>query len=529
MDGESSFKKLNTLYWKIPALIVISAIFVTGFHLWWYFLILQTEVTYGSAGILTGSIGALTALLTVLLALKMVGENKAWCLLILPVLYGILVMTRTAIIMSPIGPQQWPFYGLNDFINSLIYYCGGNLLLLFIALKLNHRLRYVLIASVIVHLLVTSWYLTDNFITLGHVFLIDSHWTGMLGFASIAFAIILMIRDKKEDRYFKLCIVSILAYVVGYSLVTFVSHFLSNALFLELIEPVTVIEQLAFFPLNNVLYLMFLLMILVLSMDEYITDLAERRSRSNALEIAAHMKTDFLENMSRELKTPLTSAFVLGKHSYSMMTEDWKTGDNDPDDLQEKERMVDELRDNLRIIVVESEKMRRIVDGLLIVSTIEQNDFMLHKEYFSIPDLVQEIGEIHFKVLNTNENTLKFSFAPNLPQIYADRDHIQEVVLNLISNAVRHTKNGTIVISAKQEQSSVLLTVTDNGEGIPEDLQKNLFKRFLGTDIGRAQGTGIGLYICKLLIDKHDGSIRLESKPGNGTAVFIKLPIGMVK
>lgn len=451
----------------------------------------------------------------------MSGRKKTRWLLLLPIIYGILVITRLALVMNSDGSQQWPFYGLNDFINSLIYFCGGNLLLLFMALKLYHRIRYVLIAAATIHLVLTAWFLTENFITFGHVFLIDNHWLGMLGFTCILFAIVLMIWEKNKNRYFKLVIIGSLVFVAGYALVTLVSQFISYAVFLKLLEPFEAVEQLAFFPLNNVLYLMLVFLALLLCADEFITDVAERRSRSSALELATHMKTGLLENMSHELKNPLTSVSVLGKHSYSMITEDWQTGDD--------QKLIDELRDNLRIIVAESDKMRRIVDGLLIVSAIEQNDFVLHKENFSLPDLVvQEIGGIQFKILNTNENTLKFSFAPNLPRIYADRDRIREVLLNLISNAARHTKAGTIIIAAKQVQNRVLIMVSDNGEGIPEDLQKNLFKRFLGSDIGRAHGTGVGLYICKLLIDEHGGSIRIESKPGNGTSVYIELPIETV-
>jgi len=334
-----------------------------------------------------------------------------------------------------------------------------------------------------------------------------------------------MFLEKKENRYFKHCLWTIFAFVTGYILLMLISYFTDHPMFYELIEPFNALERFILFPLNNAIFILILLLVIVLSIDEYIMEVSQLRSFTRALELTGKMKTEFLGNMSNELKNPLTSVSVLGKHSYSVMAEDLKRGGDDPDEMAVNKHMLDEVQDNLRIIVVESDRMKRVVDGLLDVAAIEQNEIELHKKYFSMPDLVQEIGKERFKTLNKNENTLKLSFAPDLPQVYADRDRIQEVLLNLLSNASRHTKNGTIVVAAKQDKKKLLMTVSDNGEGIPEDLQKSLFNRFLGADTGRAHGTGLGLYICKQIIELHGGIIRLESKPGKGTTVSIELPL----
>jgi len=296
-------------------------------------------------------------------------------------------------------------------------------------------------------------------------------------------------------------------------------------MFLGLISLVYAFGHINFFDLNILLSLLTLLLVIVFSLEEYNVDLAKRRSHSSALELMGHMKTEFLGNVSYDLKTPLTSVSALSKHSYSLLTEDLKRDGDDRGKEIDDQNILNEIQDNLRIIAVESDRMKRVVGGLLDAAAIEHDEFELHRVYFSIPDLVQEIGGEQFNTLNTNENTLKLSFAPDLPKIYADRDRLQEVLLNLLSNASRHTKNGTIVVAAKREQGKLLLAVSDNGEGIPEDLQKSLFRRFLGADIGRAHGTGMGLYICKQIIELHNGSIRIESKPGKGTTVLMELPI----
>ena len=250
----------------------------------------------------------------------------------------------------------------------------------------------------------------------------------------------------------------------------------------------------------------------------------DRKQRE--LEELNRLKIEFLGNVSHELKTPLTSVSALGKHSYSVMTEDWPINDEG----------LEEMRDNLRIIVVESDRMKWIVDELLNVAAVEQGEFVLHKEYFSLPGLADEISGINFKAINTNENRLEFDFAPDLPEVFADRNRLREVLLNLLTNSARHTKSGVIKISAQSENRNledrgsenrygfITISVTDNGEGIPEKLQENLFERFLGADIGRAHGTGLGLYICKQIVEAHGGEIRIESEPGVGTSVIFTIP-----
>jgi len=486
-------------------------------------------MAFGPGGVIAGCIGAVVVLLTVLFALQLFGGKRSCWLLLLPVLYGILIMIRMAFITSYTGSQFWSLYDPVSLINEIAYFCGGNLLLIFLAFKSNTRLRFILIAAATIHLIAIIWYIIYERINYGFSHLYDVFWLGMIGFVCIILAFVLMIRERKDNRYFKQCIWTIAIFAAVYTLIVLISRFTNYGLFFELTEPMNVFANWTLFPLNNMLYLLILLLVIVFCIDEYIMEMAEQRSRLSAFEMADHMKTEFLENMSHELKTPLTSVSVLGKHSYSVMTEDWQQAGENPNDVHNNVEIIDELRDNLRIIVVESDRMRRVVDGLLDVASIEQNDFIMQKESFSISDLVQEIGGVQFKALNTNKNILKTSYVPNLPKIFADRDRLQEVLLNLLSNATRHTKEGTITISAKQEQGNIILSIADNGEGIPEDLQENLFKRFLGADSGRAHGTGMGLYICKQIIELHDGSIRVESKSGDGTTVYIELPVEGVR
>jgi len=473
----------------------------------------------GSQSVIAGAIGAIVIFLLVIFAFQLFAGKQTCWLLLLPIVYGSLIMIRMAFVQSFSDPQFWFLQIPMGFISSITFFCGGDLLLIFLAARLNNRLKYILVTAIIVHLSASVWYVVYNFITYDYATVNDMPILGIFGFLCILFTFILMIAEGKENRYFTLSFRTLLALVTGYITMMLVTRFTNPGMFFELASPMSLLEQFMFFALNDRLYILILFLILILSIDECMTDTADRRSQSSALDLADHMKTDFLGNISQELKTPLTSVSVLGRHSYSMMTEDKKL------DATE----TDELRDNLRIIVVESDRMKKVIDGLLNVATIEQNDFELNKEYFSVPDLIQEISGVQFRAMNINDNTLKFSFASDLPRIHADRDRLREVLLNLLSNASRHTTKGTIVLSVKPEQRKLLISVSDNGEGIPEDMQKNLFKRFLGADTGRAHGTGLGLYICKQIVELHKGRIRIESKSGNGTTVFIELPVEKAK
>jgi signal transduction histidine kinase len=142
----------------------------------------------------------------------------------------------------------------------------------------------------------------------------------------------------------------------------------------------------------------------------------------------------------------------------------------------------------------------------------------------SVAELTEEIAGLHFNSLNKNGNRLEIDMPYNLPVIEADHDRLLQVLLNLLSNASRHTKDGVIRISARAENNYITLSVSDTGEGIPEEMRGRLFERYLGVDIGRAHGTGLGLYICRQIAEAHGGTIWIESKTGEGTAVYFTLP-----
>jgi signal transduction histidine kinase len=235
------------------------------------------------------------------------------------------------------------------------------------------------------------------------------------------------------------------------------------------------------------------------------------RLQKNALESASKMKSEFLNNLSHELQMPLT--VVSG---YAQLTEE---------QLEAGEYEASDLADNQKYIILEADKMERMVLQLLDVAKIERGRFSLNITDISLSDLIQEFADEYFSMLDGNNNRLELYTDEVLPLVSCDAERMIQVLINLVSNACRHTKNGIITISAHRLQDEVEITVSDTGEGIPDGIKPYLFTQFLTGADGKAAGTGLGLYICKKTVEAHGGSIEAESGQGVGTRVRICIPI----
>ncbi|HEC89624.1 MAG TPA: HAMP domain-containing histidine kinase, partial [Thermoplasmatales archaeon] len=119
----------------------------------------------------------------------------------------------------------------------------------------------------------------------------------------------------------------------------------------------------------------------------------------------------------------------------------------------------------------------------------------------------------------------------DLPSIIGDPDRLSQVFKNLITNAIKFTDRGSITLSAKKNKNNIEIYVRDTGIGIPKGELNNIFKKFYQVDMKEkrmAEGTGLGLYICKEIVEKHNGSIHVESSPGEGSTFIITLPTSII-
>ena len=224
-------------------------------------------------------------------------------------------------------------------------------------------------------------------------------------------------------------------------------------------------------------------------------------------------KREFVANVSHELRTPLTNIKAYAETIIS-------SGDDLPG----------ELRSNfLAVIVSEADRMTRIVQDLLTLSKIDYGKMEMNISRFSFRKAVENVYEA--AKLNAEQNhhhTMTLTEEADIPDVNGDRERIEQVVTNIVSNAVKYTPDGgKIEIHVGKSGKNVYVRVSDNGIGIPEKDLPRLFDRFYRVDKARSResgGTGLGLSIAQEILKQHKGTIRIDSVYGEGTDVRITLP-----
>ncbi|MDU9350979.1 ATP-binding protein [Staphylococcus warneri] len=222
------------------------------------------------------------------------------------------------------------------------------------------------------------------------------------------------------------------------------------------------------------------------------------------------MKKDFIANVSHELRTPIallqgyTESIVDG-----VVTEP------------------DEIHESLAIVLDESKRLNCLVNELLNVARMDAEGLSVEKESQPIADLLNKMRIKYRQQATDLELNMQFEVSNQQLWDY-DMDRMDQVLTNLIDNASRYTQPGdTISVKTDEDDRSHILSIADTGTGIaPEHLQQ-VFDRFYKVDASRKrgkQGTGLGLFICKMIIEEHGGTIEVESQVGKGTTFIIKLP-----
>ncbi len=222
-------------------------------------------------------------------------------------------------------------------------------------------------------------------------------------------------------------------------------------------------------------------------------------------------RREFVANVSHELRTPLTSV----KGACETIIED-------PD-------MPVEIRQHfLDMAITESDRMTRIVADLLVLSRLDNNRTRWKIEKFDIRDSIRHLCEAMKVTLESHKHTLSTKFSKDLSEITGDRDRIEQVLINIISNAIKYTPDGgKIEIFAKNANNGIYIVIRDNGIGIPKEDLNHIFERFYRVEKSRTSetgGTGLGLAIAREIIIAHGGDIKILSKIDEGTAVVIFLP-----
>ncbi|QHI72211.1 HAMP domain-containing sensor histidine kinase [Aminipila terrae] len=241
-----------------------------------------------------------------------------------------------------------------------------------------------------------------------------------------------------------------------------------------------------------------------------IQDITQRQKLEN-------MQMDFVANVSHELKTPLTTI-----KSYTETLIDGYV--DDPVTVNEF----------LGIIDNEADRMNRLVKDLLQLSRLDNNQEILNRKEGNLISLLKAaVKKVEITAANKDQHlNCLFNEEERIP-VDMDKDRIEQVILNVISNAIKYTtEGGRIDIDALKMDKSAVITVTDNGMGIPEAELSRVFERFFRVDKARSRamgGTGLGLAISKQIVEGHQGTIELESRENKGTKVIITLPLSLKK
>jgi signal transduction histidine kinase len=236
------------------------------------------------------------------------------------------------------------------------------------------------------------------------------------------------------------------------------------------------------------------------------------RSNKRLVELDA-TKDEFVSIASHQLRTPLTSV----KGYISMVLE------GDAGEITEPQRQL------LEEAFTSSERMVHLISDFLNVSRLQTGKFMLDRRLVDLSTIVQQEVEGIRQIADTHDIAIAFKKPARFPQLYLDEGKLRQVVMNFIDNAIYYSPEGTkILVKLAVEDGEAVLRVKDQGIGVPADVQQHLFTKFFRAENARRQrpdGTGIGLYLAKRVIDGHSGRLVFESKLDKGSTFGFRLPI----
>jgi signal transduction histidine kinase len=226
---------------------------------------------------------------------------------------------------------------------------------------------------------------------------------------------------------------------------------------------------------------------------------------------ALRAKSEFLATMSHELRSPLH--VIVG---YADMVE---------------EAIAPSMRETVARIRRSALELLRLVENTMNAGRLEAGKVQLHPETFDAAAVFRELAENVAALPEAKRGVpVRWVIAPGLPALHLDRLKLKEIVQNLVSNALKFTREGEVVVEAAAEDATLRLSVRDTGPGIDAAAQATIFDMFERVEMSggghRPPGVGLGLYIVRSLVGLMSGTIAVESAPGKGTCFTVRLPTG---
>ncbi|MEK7519575.1 MAG: HAMP domain-containing sensor histidine kinase [Patescibacteria group bacterium] len=228
---------------------------------------------------------------------------------------------------------------------------------------------------------------------------------------------------------------------------------------------------------------------------------------------ASRLKSEFVSVVSHQIRSPLTNL-------------NWTLDLLMSGNLGKVEEKQAEY---FKILKENSGRMGELVDDLLIVSRLETTKLLIKKEETSLSDITQELIK-QFTVFSQASNVeIIFNPSSDVPKIFTDPSQVKVAIENLLDNAIRYTKGGgRITMTLSKKDNKIFFEIEDSGLGIPKEDQKFIFQKFFRSNNARkhqTQGSGLGLYISKSIVERLGGQIGLRSQEGKGSTFWFVLPI----
>jgi signal transduction histidine kinase len=236
------------------------------------------------------------------------------------------------------------------------------------------------------------------------------------------------------------------------------------------------------------------------------------------------LKTEFLSIVSHELRTPL--AAVLG---YAKIINN-RLKDVIFPNVREDSKVVMSTRKvnkGLNTIISEGERLTELINDLLDIAKIESGKVEWEMEPVSVAEIIERAIALTSSSFEQYGLELISDVEDGLPEVVGDKNRLEQVMINLISNAMKFTEKGSVLCMAKKINNEIIVSVIDKGTGISDNDKEKIFEKFKQTGIilkGRSKGTGLGLPICKEIVKHHGGRIWVESKLGKGSTFSFTLP-----
>ena len=252
------------------------------------------------------------------------------------------------------------------------------------------------------------------------------------------------------------------------------------------------------------------------SLFEMVDDLNNKTAELSIAKVRAEsadrLKSAFLANMSHELRTPLNS--IIG---FSGILMQQRPGPLNP-----------EQKKQLGMVQGSARHLLSLINDVLDLSKIEAGQFRVHFESFDMPEIIHKVVQSSKPFADKKNIRIEVSINCAPGMIKSDSLRVEQVLLNLVNNAIKFTERGSVRVECERDENEISVKITDTGIGIEKEKLGDLFKPFMQIDTGisrKHEGTGLGLSICKRLLDLLHGTIEVESEIGVGSTFTVRLPV----